>query len=558
VNLFGADVRGLDVDAFLTTARNLFPLLALAWLAAMLRIRRAGWLLAGVVLANAYVWFETNWPLQRLYALGPSSDRLNNLAMVQAVAAGGPLLRTAQVGHLQFEPFWALLTATLSGFDPARLLRMYGFYSLATSCGLALSLYFAMRPPADSAAWSPWERAVVAGFATLLFSTALDWIGPYRVPWAMTFLLKPNHAIGLILAPWVVRAVAHAERTRDRLLAGLLLHLLGWVFVIHMGAVCVGLVTFVVLMTMWRRDQAGRAALTVAVAIGVNVLVVSPYLFMLFQGYGVFQSGPRLEIPPASPHLLEATTRTAALGALATWGAVVLFRRDRLGQVWCGQVVGALLLWLSYYPLHLLQQAKERDDTYYWLRVNLAVCAGVGAWNLAGRVARRLAVPGDDVLRAALIAVAALPFSLPYWWEPSRMDLYFAGSLSPVPSRYVEPAGRVAGDRHAVIAGDPVAARWVAALTGTRVLLAQDFPSPRDWRVRLEYANAVVRGRLSDPAAEGARWGVTHLIVTPAFLAGNGVSLQDVQALSVMRQTALARDSDGEFVALFDLVPARR
>ena len=133
MNLFGADVRGLDVDAFLTTARNLFPLLALAWLAAMLRIRRAGWLLAGVVLANAYVWFETNWPLQRLYALGPSSDRLNNLAMVQAVAAGGPLLRTAQVGHLQFEPFWALLTATLSGFDPARLLRMYGFYSLATS-----------------------------------------------------------------------------------------------------------------------------------------------------------------------------------------------------------------------------------------------------------------------------------------------------------------------------------------------------------------------------------------------------------------------------------------
>src|SRR5215208_962799 len=97
VNAFGVDVEGLDVEAFLSTARLLFPLLALVWLAVLLRVRRAWWLLLGVVLANAYVWFETNWPLQRLYALGPSNDRLGNVAFCQMVAAGRSPLTSPQV-----------------------------------------------------------------------------------------------------------------------------------------------------------------------------------------------------------------------------------------------------------------------------------------------------------------------------------------------------------------------------------------------------------------------------------------------------------------------------
>ncbi len=557
VNLFGVDVRSLDVPAFLAAARTLFPLLALAWLALLFRVRRAGWLLGGVVLANAYAWLETNWPLQRLYALGPSSDRLNNLAMTQAVVAGGPLLRTAQVGHLQFEPFWAALTALLSGFDPARQLRLYAVYSLLTAGGFALSLYAATRGRAGEPGWSPWERATMAGFATLLSSAAMDWAGPYRVPWAMTFMLKPNHAVGLLLVPWVVRAVAHARKGRDRLLAGLLLHLLGWAFVIHMGAVCVGLVAFAVLVTLGRRSEARAAWWDVGVAIGINVLVVSPYLVLLFTSYGVFQSGPRLEIPPASPHLLEATTRTAALGALAAWGAVVLFRRDRLGRAWCGQAAGALLLWLSYYGLHLLQQAKERDDVYYWLRVNLALCAAAGAWDLAGRLLRSWRAGKGEVLRAAVLAAAALPFALPYWWDPSRMDLYFPGSLDPIPPRYVEMAARLRGDRRAVLAGDTGASRWMAALGGTHVLVAQDFSMARDWRARVEYASAAVRGQLADPRAEGARWGVTHFIVTPAYLAENGVSLADLEARAFFHLVTLVREPDGNFVALFTLVSPR-
>src|SRR5438874_3154286 len=103
--------------------------------------------------------YTTLFRSQRLYALGPSSDRLNNVAMTQAVAAGGPLLRTAQVGHMQFEPFWAVLTAVLSGFDPARHLRLYAWYPLLTACGFAVSLYAATRPGRGEAGWPAGERA---------------------------------------------------------------------------------------------------------------------------------------------------------------------------------------------------------------------------------------------------------------------------------------------------------------------------------------------------------------------------------------------------------------
>jgi hypothetical protein len=554
VNVFGVDVTSLDVPAFLAAARHLFPLVALIWLALLLRVRRPAWLLAGVLLANAYVWVETNWPLQRLYALGPSSDRVNNVALCQIVAAGHSPLTTPQVGHTHFEPFWAVVAGAASGFDPARLVAIYGLFSLVALMAFALSIYAAL----DGASWSPWERVLAAGFATLLSSAPLDYASPYRVPWAMTFLLKPNHALGLVLAPWVLRAVARIRGWRGRLAAGLLLHLLGWVFVIHMGATCIGLVAFAVLVTLSRRDEARRAWVDVATVIGINLAVVSPYLFMLFTGYGVLQSGPRLQIPPLSPHLLEVTTRTAVLGALGAWGAVVAFRRDRLGQLWAGQTLGALLLWLSYYPLHFLQEAKERDDTFYWLRFHLAVCAAVGAWDLVTRlVARRRTSEAFERpwLPAAAIALAALPFSIPYWWDPARMDVYFPGSLQPLPAAIRESADFLAGRgaAEAVVAGDPVAARWMAALAGTRVLLARDFPAPRDFATRVRFQEDVLRGT-ADPAREGARWGVTHVIVTPAFLATFGVELADLERRPYLRKVLVAGDPRADFVAVFELV----
>jgi hypothetical protein len=113
-----------------------------------------------------------------------------------------------------------------------------------------------------------------------------------------------------------------------------------------------------------------------------------------------------------------------------------------MGRVWASQALGALLVWLAYYPLSLLQQAKERDDTYYWLRIHLAVCAAIGAWDLARRLVRHLDVRplAAAPARAALVAALALPFTLPYWWSPARMDSYFARSLEPLPPEVTGPA----------------------------------------------------------------------------------------------------------------------
>jgi hypothetical protein len=561
VNAFGADVRLLDVDAFLGAAHQLFPLLALAWLALTLRVRRPWWLLLGVVLANAYVWLVTTWPLQRLYALGPSSDRLNNLAMVQPVAAGHSPLYTAQVGHVQIEPLWALLMATLSGFDPERLLVLYAFLPLAVSAAVALSLYAALR------GWDPWERALVAGMATLVFSAPLDFTGPYRVPWAMTFLLKPNHGLGLVIAPWVAWRFAFVSRGRDRVVAALLLHLLGWVFAIHMGLFCVGLVAFAAMALAFRREDARRDAADVAVVIGLNLLMVSPYLVMLSRGFSLLDSGPRLEIPPGSPHILEAVTRVPWLFALGAWGAAVAWKRDRLGRVWAGQLVGAALVWLSYLALAVLQLAKERDDTYYWFRFVLATCAGIGLWDVgarivaalprAGRAAAALARPEA---RATALAALLVPATIPYWYDPGRMDLYFAGSREPIPDSLRAPiASLVArGDRVGVLAGDPTVSRWAAALGGFRVLVASEFPTPRDSAPRLRLEVDLLRGQDLPAARALARaYGVTHLVVTSELLDELPVtSLEALEARTDLEEVHFSGDRRGRFVAVFELPPS--
>ena len=137
-----------------------------------------------------------------------------------------------------------------------------------------------------------------------------------------------------------------------------------------------------------------------AAVIGINLLVVSPYLVLLLLTHGVFQGNPRHQIPPWSPHLLEATARLGFLLPLAVWGGVVAWRRDRLGRAWAAQAVGALVLWLAFYPLSALEQAKERDDVFYWLRFLAAAMAAIGAWDLGRRGARLPDRPRRGVARS--------------------------------------------------------------------------------------------------------------------------------------------------------------
>lgn len=564
LNLLGIDVSSLDVRAFLAGARLLFPVLALAWLLLVARTRKAGWLLTGVLLANAWAFAVTNFPLQRLYALGPSMDRVNNLALCQVVAAGGAPNRTWLVGQLSFEPFWSLLVAVLSWWDPERVLRLYPWFALATMLSFVLAVFCGLAPrratQAETAAWSDWERALVAGFATLMASLPLDFAATLRVPWAMTFLLKPNHAVALVLFPLFLRVFAGVQTWKGRLLAGLLLHLLAWAFVIHMAFVAVGLVAFGVLSVVSRQPAARREVWDVVAAIGVNALIASPYLVMLVLGYPFLQPSPSMAIPASSAHLLEGTVRSGVLLSLGLWGGIVAHRRgDRMGRLLAAQLVGALVIWVAYLVLGYLHLARERDEAFYWLRFVTALCAGVGAWDLSSRVGIWFGEPLTPSLRAVAVALVALPSSLPYWWDPPRTDSYFAGSVEPLPPRLAEPTAylRRQTPAAAVVAGDLHYARWVGALGARRSLIGWGLNSTADWEHRreawrllaLEADAKAVRAALSS-------YRVSYFVVTPDLLAAfPGLTLAELERRPHLERVHLTGDPAADFVAIFRIRP---
>jgi len=514
-----------------------------------------------VVAAQAYAWTVTNYPLQRLYALGPSRDRIGNLGLAQVVAAGGSPLQTTQVGQLHFEPFWGLLVAAVSGWNPERVLVLYPFLSLVVAIGFPLAVYYGLRSPdRDTESWSPWERALMAGFAALLSSFPLDYAGTFRVPWARTFLLKPNHALGLVLFPLFLALFVRIRSWRGRVAAGLVLHLLGWVFVLHMAYVSCGLVVFAVLSWLADRDKAGRDVVDVAGVLGINVLVVSPYLFMLLVGYPFLVRYPGYALQDGSTHVLEATLATGALFWLGVWGAVVAHRRgDRLGRLWTAQLMGAFGVWVAYLGLGAMHLARERDEIFYGLRFLVAASAGIGAGDPASRLtpmlSPRLAAPA---VKAAAVALLALPFSLPYWWNPARMDPNFAGSLTPVQDtlRTAMEFLRRETEPRAVVAGDLDLTRWAAALGARRSLLAGGMNVSRDWNERWRVMDTLVKGE--DGAAvraAAAPYRVQYLLVDPALLARYApVTLADLERRPHLRRVHFSGDPDGDFIAVFRLI----
>ena len=535
-------------------------MLALAWLAALLIWRRPEWLLAGVLAAQAYAWAVTNYPLQRLYGLGSSHDRIANVGLVQVVAAGNSPLRTTQVGQLHFEPFWGMLVAVLSGWDPERVLRLYPFLPLLMAVGFPLALYYGLRPlDQGGEAWSAWERVLVAGFAALLSSSALDYAGGFRVPWARTFLLKPNHALGLVIFPLFLGLFVRIRRWRGRVAAGLVLHLLGWVFVLHMAYVCCGLLFFALLSLLEDRGKARRDLLDVTAVLGINLLVVSPYLVMLLVGYPFLVRHPNYALPAGSPHLLEGTLAAGALFWLGGWGAVVAYRRgDRLGRLWTAQVLGGFAVWVAYLGLGAIHLARERDEIFYWLRFLLAASAGIGAWDLGQRLAPRvtpwLVAPAQ---RAAAVALVAVPFSLPYWWDPARMDPNFAGSLTPLPEslRASMEFLRRETDPRAVLAGDPVLTRWAAALGARRAVIVGGMNATNDWEQRRRLVDLLVTSEDGAAVREAAApYGVRYLLVDPPLLARHfPVTLADLERRPHLRRVHFSGDPEGDFVAIYRL-----
>src|SRR6185503_3841523 len=119
--------------------------------------------------------------------------------------------------------------------------------------------------------------------------------------------------------------------------------------------------------------------------------------------------------------------------------------------------------------------------------------------------------------RAAALTAMAVPFMLPAWWDPPRMDDYYPGSLAPLPALVTAPAEylRHHTDPRAVVAGDVEFARWAAALGARRTLLSRGLHFPRDVQAREALQELLATGRDGDAVrASAARWGVRYVAVT--------------------------------------------
>jgi hypothetical protein len=212
--------------------------------------------------------------------------------------------------------------------------------------------------------------------------------------------------------------------------------------------------------------------------------------------------------------------------------------------------------------LSALQLSRERDESYHWLRFLLAASAGIGAWDLARRIGPELWRGfSEPARRCAAVCLLALPYSLPYWWNPLLMDSYFPASLAPLPERLARPTDwiRTNTDPRAVFAGDPAYARYVAALGARRVLWSNNMNQPADASRRHALDELLVQDvEPAEVLGAAGRWGVRYLVVTPAWLAPRpGLTLEVLGSRRHLRRAFFFGDPASDFVAIFELVGAR-
>jgi hypothetical protein len=411
------------------------------------------------------------------------------------------------------------------------------------------------------------EAAFAGFFALLLASAYADQTAPFRNPWALTFMLKPNHALGLAFTPVVLLAMSRAQTARSRILAAVLLHILGWIFIIHMAFVVSGFLVFVALSWLQKRPERVRDAWSVAAVVGLGLVLVSPYFYMLREFVGATSVAPRLGIPPQSAHTLDGTVRLGLVFPVACFGALSLARGVNVfGRILASQFVAAQINWQIFHVLGVLQLAKEMDEAYYWLRFVTALVAGIGFFRLGRVVAPRLArlaprmAPraSSSAVMVPWLLLMAVPSALPGWWEPPTMDRYFSAGLRPQPARVLAPTAflRAQTSPGDVVAGDRVYARYVAAFGARRVLLAESLNPPGDFADRVAVESALVSGEPKARIESGRiRYGIRYLLVTPAFLSAHpGASLERLRARPDLHQV-YEQGTGVDRVTIFELVP---
>jgi hypothetical protein len=151
----------------------------------------------------------------------------------------------------------------------------------------------------------------------------------------------------------------------------------------------------------------------------------------------------------------------------------------------------------------------------------------------------------------------ALPWTLPYWWDPMRMDRYFEGSLPPL-EEPLRRAGAFLRERtgpHDVLAGDPHFARWAAALAGRRSLMSAAIPPANDHAQRLEVLRTLVVSRDAESVRTAAAvYGITHLVVTPLVLSSYGTTLEDLDDRPLLYKVCHTERREDGILAIYRII----
>ena len=530
MNLFGFGIDTLNAETFVAAMRVTFVTLALIGAAMAGRDaegKRAGRIVFFVAISGfTLTWLATMFPLPNVYGTNGSQDRENHLGWANVVALGFSPLRTFQVNHLHFEPVWPLLTAFATGFNVDRVQLVFQCAPLVLGLLLAFSIRFAWIRGHDGSNAARTEAAFAALGALLLIGVPGDSDGIFRNPWALTFLLKPNHVLGLVFIPLAALAIARAKDWKTRLFAGFVLQLVGWAFVIHMVLFVAGLLAFVVVSWLTKREDRRRDLLDAGTAVGANLLIVSPYLFILVTAYPFLHGSSEYGLSFFSERPFEGPLRLGLLALLSGWGAWNTYHRGgRIGRLFASQWLTAQIIWQAFPLLGLLGQAREQDEAFYWCRFWTGLFAGIGVFHAVSTVGSRFRWHSGGAASArpalgsstALSLLFLIPSLLPTWWNPSTMDQYFVAARKPLPAWIDEPNRFIRANTpiEAVFTGDRNYARWIAAYGQRRVLLANSMNLPNDYPERLALEDGLLHDGPAAAIKKGVeRYGVRYLLAT--------------------------------------------
>ena len=324
----------------------------------------------------------------------------------------------------------------------------------------------------------------VAAFATLLATSPLDFVGPFRGYWAKMFLLKPNHSIGFILIPLVVDRLVRRSAIG---VTGLVLGILSLAFVVHWAFVCFSLVLYLGLSLLLNRASFRSELGRIAAAVAISGLFVLPGIYFIAKYFphaltlaaGSYPESPMRSdwgdtIPVGASLFFLVTLDLGFVFYLSVVGFVCWLReRTRATLMWASLWLGAYALWGVNYLLYVSSRAREADEFYFFLIFVQAIAAGYGAYRMGSAVGSRLF--GSEATRRTALAACILlaaPLGFPFWWHPMAMDSHYRAALEPVWPPVVETTEwirRETGGQDVFLAASDMM-QWIPTLSGRRAL----------------------------------------------------------------------------------------